>query len=734
MPHLSQNTERLPIEFAACTIIAKNYLPMARVLTESWRRFHPDCPIFVLLLDSSQGFFRPEDEAFESISISELEIPNLPGFLFKYTILEASTAAKPYLLKYLFSRYQINKLLYLDPDILILNPLDGLRSALDEANVLLTPHLLSPLPPDGRTQNDHHILQAGTYNLGFVGLRNSLETRRLLRWWCGKLYHHCLSAFEQDLFVDQRWMDLVPAVFDGVRIFRHPGYNVAYWNLHERSVSWTDPMMVNGGPLYFFHFSGFNPDEPSVVSKYQDRYGMGDIGEARKLYSRYRDLLIDKGWSECKAWSYGYDFFQTGVPIPFSGRRYYWNLGPDTAHFGNPFSWLNGATQDPRIERFDLGMSKDLPLGVNLIGYFASEKGVGEGARSNLRIIQATGLPHIVNNWADDGSINVERIPRETARDNPFLINLVTLNADCVQAFGKGHASYFKNHFNIGYWAWELSQFPHEWSTAFGYVDEVWTPSKFTCTAVASSSPVPVRVVPHSLELSAGRQIKADRGAFGISPDVFLFLFLFDFHSFLERKNPLGLIEAYRRAFGARRDVQLLIKSSHRAQHEEELLLLQRAANGLNVRILDAVLTREDKEKLMMTADCYVSLHRSEGFGLTMAEAMLFGKPVIATAYSGNVDFMSDDDSFLVPYRMVTIDRTHGPYKAGCQWADPDMDHACDLLRYVESHREAAVEVGRRAKAQVSELLSPANIAASVRNRLEGLGLLQQADEAAVRE
>ena len=119
------------IEFAACTIIAKNYLPMARVLADSWRIFHPDCPLFVLLLDSTEGFFDPAAEDFETIRVSELHIPNLPGFLFKYTVLEASTAVKPYLLDYLFRRYSIDKLLYLDPDILILNSLDGLGRSLE---------------------------------------------------------------------------------------------------------------------------------------------------------------------------------------------------------------------------------------------------------------------------------------------------------------------------------------------------------------------------------------------------------------------------------------------------------------------------------------------------------------------------------------------------------------------------------------------------------------------------
>jgi glycosyltransferase involved in cell wall biosynthesis len=718
-------------EFAACTIIARNYLPMARALAESWSAVHPDCPFFVLLLDSPQGFFRPELEPFQTVLVSELEIPNLEGFLFKYTVLEASTAVKPYLLSLLFRKYSIKKLLYLDPDIIVYKPLDPLREALDDANFLLTPHLLSPLPADGCGQNDHDILQAGTYNLGFLGIRNSIESKAMLRWWCDKLYHHCIVSFKDNLFVDQRWMDMAPGLFDGVRIIRDPGFNVAYWNLHERTVSVDDTIKVNGAPLYFFHFSGFDPNKPWIVSKHQNRFDMKTIGDTRKLYSQYHDLLINKGWAETSMWPYGHDFFSNGLKIPSAARQYYWSLGPDVAHLGNPFQWL--ADTEPAV--IGDSESQDLlpfPSGVNLLGYFESEKGVGEGARSNLRIIRATGLPYRVNNRVDSGSQNVERVTDDLLNDNPFLVNFITLNADGLQEFGRSYASYLRGHFNVGYWAWELPEFPPEWASSFGYANEIWTPSRFTRDSVASRSPIPVQVVPHSLELEEADGVVANRADFGIADDVFLFLYFFDFHSFLERKNPLGLIQAYKKTFGKRKDVQLLIKSSHSAEHQRDFALLQRASEGTNVRIFDAVLNREEKQSLMKSADCYVSLHRSEGFGLTMAESMMYGKPVIATAYSGNVDFMSDDDSFLVPYRLITIDQTHGPYKAGYHWADPDLDHACDLMRHVEANREAAKAVGAKARQRVATQLHPATIAAGVRARLAQLGLAPQAETAAV--
>jgi glycosyltransferase involved in cell wall biosynthesis len=715
-------------EFAACTIIAKNYLPMARVLAESWHRFHPACPFFVLLLDSPGGFFSPEVEAFLPVYVSDLDITNLGGFLFKYTVLEASTAVKPYLLKYLFRRHSVEKLLYLDPDILVLNSLEQLRNNLDGENILLTPHLLSPLPKDGRGQEDHDILQAGTYNLGFIGLRNTLESQRFLRWWADKLYHQCIVSFEHNLFVDQRWIDLIPGMFDRVQIIREPGYNAAYWNLHERTISTENNnsvecnVKVNGKPLYFFHFSGFNPDKPSVVSKYQNRFDMDNIGDTRKLYTRYRELLVENGWHETRLWNYGHDFFSNGVRIPASARRYYWSLGPDVPELGNPFSWLDTPSPDVGFKRVDLTTVTDLKVGVNLLGYFESEKGVGEAARSNRRIIHATGLPYVLNNYIDTGSSNVERVSGQLTNDNIYLTNLMTVNADGLQIFAKDRGSYLNGHFNIGYWAWELPEFPEEWASAFGYVDEIWTPSAFTRDAVAACSPVPVRVVPHSMDMEADMNSVPDRAEFGLDPEAFVFLFLFDFHSFLERKNPLGLMRAYKNAFGNRHDVQLLIKSSHSREHQEELLRFQDEAKDANVRILDGVLSREAKQRLIQAADCYISLHRSEGFGLTMAEAMMCGKPVIGTGYSGNVDFMSDEDSFLVPYRLVTIDRTHGPYKAGYHWGDPDLDSAVDLMRYVEGNREIAALKGVKARANIIESLHPATIAASVRARLKELG------------
>ncbi len=189
-------------------------------------------------------------------------------------------------------------------------------------------------------------------------------------------------------------------------------------------------------------------------------------------------------------------------------------------------------------------------------------------------------------------------------------------------------------------------------------------------------------------------------------------------NNYMERKNPLGLIEAFRRAFAGRDDALLVLKCSRSNFCPEGLRALQEAAAGLHVKIIDTIFTRAEINSLMALADCYVSLHRSEGFGLTMAEAMNLGKPVIATAFSGNLDFMTGANSFLVSWSPLTIDRDHGPYERGQVWADPSLEHAAELMSLVFENRAKAEEIGRRAQRDVRLALSPEAVGRLVAERL----------------
>jgi glycosyltransferase involved in cell wall biosynthesis len=793
-PGPSRPLHRTRCDNAACTIISKNYLAQARVLANSFRKHHPDTPFFVLLVDRVDGCFQPEHEPFTLIPFDELPLRDRYQLAFKYDIIELNTAVKPCFLEHLFRAYGVRKVLYLDPDILILREMSALFDLLDHRSIILTPHLLTALEEDGHEPSDATILRAGTYNLGFLGLANNDTTKTLLKWWQNKLSEACQSAPERGMFVDQKWMDLTPGLFDGVYILRDPGYNVAYWNLPSRATRIRGKtVLVNKRPCYFFHFSGFDPDYPDRVSKHTTRLTMDKLGGAAGLFHKYRELLVRSGHNECKKWPYAFDSFANGVKIPALARQLFQQLGDQASQFPNPFNvrgprtyyqWLTEDVQGNEGEKVGisrlwyevhqrrpdvrnaypdpLGTHRDLFLewivrsgfteaqiderlapwragqeglpdvgarqagggpapqeafGINVAGHVTSEKGVGEGVRSDLNSLDAVGVPYVINNFSDSGSSNFDHSFSRFSWENPYAINLIHVNAEPLPLFvqQKGE-QYLANRYNIGYWAWELSTFPGFWRNSFEYVDEIWVPSNFVLEAVSRSSPVPVVRMPHAIgELATQPLGRAD---FGLPSDKFIFFFAFDFHSYTERKNPLGLIRAFQKAFARQDDVMLVIKCSRGRSSQSDFRPLQKLARGTNVRLLDTVLSRQEMNSLMSLADCYVSLHRSEGFGLTMAEAMKLGKPVIATGYSGNLDFMTPWNSWLVKHKMVEITEDHGPYRRGNVWADPDTDDAARLMRFVYDNPTTAKRRARRGQEDITRNFAPSVVGAMMKERL----------------
>ena len=323
---------------AVVTIVAKNYLAQARVLMDSARRWNPDFIRLVILVDLVDGYFDPDKEDFTIISSEELGIPDSRWFHFKYTILELSTAVKPYALEFLLHRFDLRNIIYLDPDIRIYASLDPLVRHLKSANILLTPHLTGQLDDD-RHPGELEILRSGSYNLGFIAITHREEAIRFLKWWQSRLFDRCVVDVARGLFVDQRWVDLVPGMFDGVRILREPGYNVAYWNLNHREVArMEEGYTVTGHALYFFHFSGFDPDYPEQFSKHQNRFRFSTLGDARYLVSDYRRELLSAGYETCCEWPYAYGSFVNGFCIPDMGRPSHHESPTFKTEIEDPFS------------------------------------------------------------------------------------------------------------------------------------------------------------------------------------------------------------------------------------------------------------------------------------------------------------------------------------------------------------------------------------------------------------
>lgn len=359
-------------------------------------------------------------------------------------------------------------------------------------------------------------------------------------------------------------------------------------------------------------------------------------------------------------------------------------------------------------------------FGVNLSGYFRAVTGLGQGARAVARALQADGIPHVLDNWSEF-SPAPEQSALSFSSGNPYRFNLIHANADELSVFirNRGQAR-LQGHYNIGIWNWELSTFPEMWKPAFRHLDEIWAASAFARDAIATASNIPVLCMPYAVSVPHTFPRWMTRGVFGLPPDAFCFLFAYDAYSYTTRKNPLAVVRAFRRAFGDCSEAHLLVKVLHAHHDEPGFHALRHATGGAaNIRIMTSALSREEMYGLTALSDAYVSLHRSEGFGFPLAEAMAYGKPVIATDYSSNVDFMNDANSLLVDYRLVPIERDDGPYQRGAMWADADVEHAAACMRRLVDEPGLARRLGDQARADIERSLSDAAVGRRIRARLE---------------
>jgi hypothetical protein len=307
-----------------CTIATKSYISSVRTLFDSLREHHPRMRCWALLIDDWRGYLEAERESCEIVSLADLRLPGTDRLTFQYDVTELATALKPFLLEYLLERAAVDRLLYLDPDILVTNKLDKLFSDVEQADYCVIPHLDTDYPEDALLPDDAHILRAGIFNLGFLGIRCSPRSSSFLRWWQHKLRTKCVVDPVRGYFVDQRFVDLALACFPNVHIEREVGYNVAYWNLHSRRISGgPGHWQCNGGPLYFFHFSGYALDQPDRLSRYLTRYRRGDRPDVQPLFEFYGRCLRERGAEETRGWPYTFGTFRDGAVIPYDLRVRY---------------------------------------------------------------------------------------------------------------------------------------------------------------------------------------------------------------------------------------------------------------------------------------------------------------------------------------------------------------------------------------------------------------------------
>ena len=742
-----------------CTIIAKNYVAFARVLAKSFREHHPEARCFTLVIDDFEGWIDPAEEPFVTISAQELGIDGFDRMAARYDVLELSTAVKPWLLRHLLHERGVEKLAYLDPDIEVCASLSEVDSLLEVNDVALIPHLTEPIPRDGRKPSEADILIAGAYNLGFIGIARGSHADSLLDWWSERLETECVVAPERGIFVDQRWMDFVPGFLERAAIIRDPGYDVAYWNLHSRPLRRADgEVQAAGSTLRFMHFSGFDPLDPTRLSKHQNRVDLLPGSLLSELAQGYAQRVLEEGHRDAKEWPYTYSALPNGIPLDRVVRAAYvvahgesavrssifeeqgaaelcaWLASPaarggahgvnrylETLHAVHPgltdafpdlggrggtnlVAWARvyGRSEIPIPDALLPGFAGGTvgaPLGMNVVGYFDAVLGVGEAARQLIGALESEQIEAATISMAASASPRESSLAVESVEPR-FPVSLICVNADMVPAFVQSAGSgFFVDRYSIGYWWWEVSRFPDRWLSSFDYLDEVWAGSRHVADALAEVSPVPIVRIPPPVEMDDPPPLA--RAELGL-PEGFLFLFVFDYASVFERKNPLATVDAFKRAFSAGDDAQLVLKCiNHESEPQSHARLLAACDERPDIHVIDRTVTPAEKDAMIASCDCFVSLHRSEGFGFTMAEAMWLGRPVIATGYSGNLDYMAADNSWLVDFELVPIGSGADPYPAEGVWAQPNVEHAATLMREVFDDPAAAAARAARGQEQI---------------------------------
>ena len=744
-----------------CTIAARNYLPSVELLAESFRVYHPDVPLSVLLVDAE-----PADEfrdlPFEVLRPADLAIDatEFGRMATYYSVTEFATALKPTLLRQLL--VDNDTVMYLDPDIEVFASLSELFAGAEEHTIVLTPHVLSPIPRDGLDIAEEMIFLSGQFNLGFIAL--SRDATDFVEFWEERARRHAVVDVAAGYFTDQRWVDAVPSMFPHV-ISRDVGCNVAYWNLHERNLgiepdgSWA----VNGEPLRFFHFSGHDDREPFALTKHvtgRHRIRVDQQPALRRML-RERSARMAKARGTDVSPPYRWARTESGARLDGIARHAYWQAVCEADRTGGPYpphafdesggrnfcAWCNEPLSSSGVSRHLYGHWRSFPHlqaafpdplgassedllrwsaldpgyvavtppafqshpfvavepGINLVGYLSGEFGVASAARVMSRLIRGAGVP-VANSEILVDQHRHNAAPVTTLEGAPFELSVLMLNADAlIHLDNDPRLAQHRERRRVGVWYWEVGILPEPMRHAYDLVDEVWCASDHIRSALDEFADRPV--VKHPLVLAPTIATSLRRPDLGLPEDRFLFGFVFDYLSVFERKNPVGLVEAYREAFGPGDGTVLVLKTIHSESFPEAAAQIREAADGRDdILFIDGFLSSLEMRAFFQLLDGYVSLHRAEGLGLTMASAMAAGVPTIATGWSGNLEFMTAENSVLVPYELREVGSGAPPYPPEACWAQPDPHAAAAAMRAVFDDPELAARLGDQARSDLALL------------------------------
>lgn len=333
-------------KISICTIVSLNYFSNALTLCDSIRKYHDNIDFNILVVDKDMEEICKSNESYTVYNVENIGIDNVEKLAFKYNVIEFNTAVKPFFMEYLYINKGYDSVMYIDPDMMLFNKIDELTNLLKDYSMILTPHICEDRYEEG-TMSELDFLKCGIYNLGFFATKRDDNTFKMLKWWKERLYDQCYMENNWGLAWDQKWMNFLPALFEGVFILKDVGYNMAHWNMHERYISKVnDEFVVNKKyKLVIFHFSQYRISEPDLICNLPNvmvnnsiTAKLADRPDLKELYNIYYDAMVNNKYKEFSKIKYGFNYFDNGVEILKINRRLYGGLEDKFSFFKDPFN------------------------------------------------------------------------------------------------------------------------------------------------------------------------------------------------------------------------------------------------------------------------------------------------------------------------------------------------------------------------------------------------------------
>ena len=749
---------------AVFTICSNNYVPAAHVLLHSVRQFHPEADLYLCLADEMIRMPGLYDPAWTIVEARSLPIRDFAAFAFRYDIMEFNTALKPFMFQHLLEQCGYDAVLYFDPDIELFRALDEVTQPLAEgASLILTPHMCAPCV-DPAEPNDLTIMRAGIFNLGFLGAARCAESSDVIAWWARRLRYECINAQSDGLFVDQKFMDLAPAFAAGAHICRDTTMNVAYWNLRQRVLggaegAWT----VDGAPLGFFHYSGFDPEQPARLSKYDTRLDGAMSEPLQRLTASYAAKRVACGHGSVSAATYAYGRFASGTAIHPLVRRMFrqshqlWPQDPFQTyeaylhepcpgtsradpgrivtnfmeflhgHFPHLQTRLDLAEPAPvreLVDWFVIHSASDLGFDLPLI-----EPAAGRLAtrRDRSPAIHDAGARSGAADTALDAQIRLALADAD-GREQIHLFEAPMLFQAPILFSAPGERTAFPGSLRVAIPLWHLARFPDEWLVRLNGADEVWAPSRFIQTALAGRLECPVVTVPLAFDSAA--PATPSRHRLGLPERRFLFFASFDCgtcqgrENLRGRENPQGAVAAFRRAFPRDGTAGLVLHADHPEIAPDRVEALRALGDGHpDIFLLEGRPGGCERASLIGATDALLSLHRSEGLASLCAEALRAGRPAIATGYAATRELLTERTGYPVGFQSVPIPSEvpseFCPTEARQSWAEPDIAHAAWLMQRLCEEPARAMRLVGNGRALLQRNYSHDQVAAIRRRRLQ---------------